>query len=281
MLVCYLDESTAHGEADPATCVAGYVATGKQWHWFAQAWDAMLKHYRVEIFHAKEFETEEGRNRSVFQKWSLRKRKEFQNEVISIIRDCGLYDVGVAIPQSVFKAVMTPERRRKYGKTPDGLCAIFAMVQAGGFAWDNKEIYKQAPSFVYERGDRVKAALEWAHNELSTSTLYRGFYQLSTLRPAPKSKEFPHLQAADYLAFNIAKRASHFVDPNPPTDARFETLKDGRRIRKTRYPLLALYAGAMSGGNIYHAPTAEVLERLLQVLEADDHPGERSFEKKQ
>jgi hypothetical protein len=210
----------------------------------------------------------------------LRKRKEFQNEIIAIIRECGLYDVGVANPQSVFKAVMTPERRKKYGKTPDGLCAIFAMVQAGGFAWDNKKIYKQAPAFVYETGDRVKAALEWAHNELSQSTVYQGFYQLSTLRAAPKSREFPHLQAADYLAFNIAKRASHFVDPSPPSNAILETLEDGRRIRKMRYPLLALYAGAMSGGNIYHAPMAEVLDKLLQVLEADDHPSEGSFQKK-
>lgn len=60
MLACYVDESTAFGENDPATSVAGYVATGKQWATFGRAWNLMLKHYGVEIFHTKEIETAEA-----------------------------------------------------------------------------------------------------------------------------------------------------------------------------------------------------------------------------
>lgn len=239
------------------------------------------------LFHSQEFETEEGRNRArakegrkrlIYRRWSRAKRKDFQNSIIGVIVQCGLQDVGIAIPQSVYDAVMTPERLEKYGKTPDGLCATLALVQAGGFAWDNRAVYKQAPNIVYERGDRLKKCLESAHAEFCASKIYSNFYQLSILAPAPKSKEFPQLQAADYLAFNVAKRASHYVDPNPPADAILETLKDGRKVRKMRYPLLALYSGKRNGGNIYHAPTADVLERLLQVIEAE--PDEVSSEKK-
>lgn len=289
MLTCYLDESTAQGERDPATSVAGYVATGKQWANFAKLWNGMLAFYSVPLFHAKEFETEwgrkrarakEGRKRLIYRQWSKAKRKDFHNDIIGIIRQSGLQDVGIGIPQSVYDAVMTPERLKKYGKTPDGLCATLALAQAGGFAWDNRAVYKQAPNIIYERGDRLKKCLEWAHAEFCASKVYGDFYQLSILAPAPKSKEFPQLQAADYLAFEVAKRASHYVDPNPPADAILETLADGRKVRKTRHPLLALYAGKKNGVgiNIYHAPTAEILEKLLQVIEAE--PDEASNEKK-
>lgn len=273
MLSCYLDESTAFGETDPATSLAGYVATGKQWHTFSRGWSRMLKEYGVEIFHTTELETEAGRQKSVYKDWSKKKREQFQNDIIDIIRACGLYDVGIAIPRSVYKAIATPERIKKYGKTPDGLCAILALMQACGFALDNKGVYKQAPSFFYERGGPCKRALKWAHNELATnSKVYREFFQLSRLVPAPKSKEFPQLQAADYLAFNMSKRASHVVDPNPSPNTILETLANGKRVRKMRYPLLALYG--KEGGNIRHAPTVDVLERMLQVLEADEDQAE-------
>ncbi|HVQ36747.1 MAG TPA: DUF3800 domain-containing protein [Pyrinomonadaceae bacterium] len=271
MLTCYVDESTAFGETDPATSVAGYVATGKQWATFGRAWNLMLKHYGVEIFHTKEIETAEGRKRSIYKGWSKKKREEFQNEIIAIIRESGLQDVGAAIPLSVYRAAMTPQRIKKYGKTPDGLCALVAMMQATGYAWDNIAVYKQAPVFIYERGGLCRKVLEWAHDELKESKLYRDFFSLSTLRSEPKSKEFPQLQAADYLAFNISKRCSHVVDPNPPAVANLETLADGKKVRPMRYPLQALYAGGGSS-NVCHAPTTERLEALLQVIEADDDP---------
>jgi hypothetical protein len=269
MLTCYLDESTAHGEADPATCVAGYIATGKQWDKFSRAWNLMLKEYGVSIFHTKEFETEEGRKRSVYKGWSKKKRNRFQNDIIDIIVGSGLQDVGIAIPLSVFRAVMTPDRTKKYGKTPDGLCALLTMMQAGGYAWDNRAVYKQAPSFVYESGGVYKAILKWAHQQLTTkSKIYREFFRLSTLTSASKGKEFPQLQAADYLAFNSSKRSSHVVDANPPAGAILETLSDGKKVRRARYPLLALYG--KDGSYVRHAPTAERLEKLLEVLEADE-----------
>jgi hypothetical protein len=48
MLSCFIDESTAHGETDPSTTVAGYVATGKQWHTFNLAWSLMTTHYGID-----------------------------------------------------------------------------------------------------------------------------------------------------------------------------------------------------------------------------------------
>jgi hypothetical protein len=225
MLSCYLDESTAHGESNPSTCVVGYIATGKQWDTFARAWVRMTKHYGVEIVHAQQFETEEGRKRSLYKRWSKRKRQAFNNDIISVIVGSGLKDVGLAIPRSVYNAVMTPERLKRFGKTPDSLCALLAMMSAGGLAEAQRGVYKQAPSFICERGGLYKGILEWAHNYLTTeSKVHRDFFRLSTLNFVPKSKEWPQLRAADYLAFNISKRCSHMMDQDPPVDARLETL---------------------------------------------------------
>lgn len=263
MLSCYMDESTAFGEADPSTCVVGYIATGKQWAIFCQAWNLMMKYFGVEILHTRDLETEAGRKGTVYESWSAEKRKEFQGEIQGIIVGSGIKDVGMAIPLSVYKSVMTPERVRTFGETPDRLCALLCMMSAGGYAWAHRGVYKQAPSFVFEAGGTYAPMIKGVHHYLTTESYYQDFYQLSTLRFLPKCKEYPQLQAADYLAFNMSKRSSHVVDPNPPQNVALESLADGKKVRQTRYPLLALYSESES--NVFHAPSAEILERIRDI----------------
>ena len=270
MLNCYVDESTSFGEADPSTCIAGYVATGKQWAVFGRAWNRMLKHYGVEVFHTKDFETEEGRKRSIYKRWSKKKRKEFQNGIIDIIVRAGLKDVGIAMPLSAYKAALTPDRIKTFGTTPDKLCALFCMMSAGGYALSQKGVYKQAPNFIVECGGTYSSMLKTVHQYLLNESIYRDFYQLSSLSFVRKSKEYPELQAADYLAFNMGKRSSHVVDPSPPADAKLESLADGRKVRQTRYPLVMLYSESES--NVFHFATPEIAEKAFQMVEAPDPP---------
>jgi len=90
MLICYLDESTACGESDPATCVAGYIATGKQWDIFRRAWNLMMKHYKVDLLHTVEIETEQARKHSVrYNGWSNETVKAFQSDIQGIIVGTG------------------------------------------------------------------------------------------------------------------------------------------------------------------------------------------------
>lgn len=141
-------------------------------------------------------------------------------------------------------------------------------MQAAGFALDNKAIYKQAPSFFYESGGPSKKSIDVGVQRISKQLqALPGILSTEWVGSRPQSKEFPQLQAADYLAFNVSKRASHVVDPNPPSDAILETLANGKKVRKMRYPLSALYG--KEGGNIFHAPTVDILEKMLHVLESD------------
>ncbi len=269
MLTCFLDESTACGESDPATCVAGYIATGKQWDIFRRAWNRMMKHYQVDLLHTVEIETEQARKHSIrYNKWSSETVKEFQSDIQGIIVGTGLQDIGMAIPLSVYNSVITSDRRKRFGNAPDRLCALLAMLSAGEYAWANKSVYKQAPSFVFEQGGRYTAEVRRAHNYFTTRSPI-DFYSLSTLTFAPKSKEFPELQAADYLAFNISKRASHVVDPHPPPDAPIETMPNGKTVRRMRYPLQALYSE--KGGEVRYSPTADVLEKIMTRLEENNY----------
>jgi hypothetical protein len=89
--------------------------------------------------------------------------------------------------------VLTPERRRKFGETPDRICALLCMTSAGGYAWANKAIYKQAPSFIFEAGGTYGGLVKEVHDYLTTKSYYKDFYRLSTLTFAPKSKDFPQL----------------------------------------------------------------------------------------
>ena len=251
MLACYIDESTASNEKDPATCVVGYLATAEQWVKFKSDWNSYLDTYGVEVFHATELETEIGRQGTVYERWDRMKRDGFQSGLIQIIRDNTIVDVGAGIPCSVYEAVMTPQRSNRMGvKNIDELCALLCMFDAG---YQAQKLGRQAPAYIYERGGKYWSAISTAHEELCGYPGTSGHFRDSTLSNAPKGREYAPTQAADYLAFNWSKEVSHRFDPEP-------------LITKPRYPLIALYKERRPGVLYY---SAEQLEVLIQEMEIE------------
>ena len=87
----------------------------------------MLKHYGVEIFHTKAIETIEGRKRSVYKGWSKKKREEFQNEKLDLIKMVRIDvsripDAGdlrnVSDPRAGRYIVLKPRLNPRLGRTP-------------------------------------------------------------------------------------------------------------------------------------------------------------------
>jgi hypothetical protein len=236
-LHCYIDESISPKEREPVPCVAGWLSTGKDWWNFAKAWNAVLEPKGVELFHACEFETEEGRRGTVYEKWSKPERDEFQNKLIIVINKTLWRDVGIAIPQSVYNQVMTPKRIEKWGDIYV-LCGKLAIVKAASLAF---KYGFNAPNYFIEKGGGYEGKLKAAHEGISKMPEFAERFTMSVIEPIPKSKKHPELSAADYLAFNVSKRASHLFDPEEPLDESNTIMIDGKRRRKLRYPLAQMW----------------------------------------
>lgn len=259
-LTAYLDESESKGEKDPVVSVAGFIATGFQWYKFARAWNAVLESKGVEVFHTCEFETEKGRRGTVYENWTGQERKDFQNALINVISSNLMWDVGVGLSRSTYKKVMTPERERFHGDIYV-LCAKLTLIRASVIGI---HYWKQAPSLVIERGGGYEHDMERAFDEVCRSETIGQHFRQSTFSKRPKSKLYPHLQAADYFAFNVSKGMSHLFDFEPPADAK-KIEHAGHTIRAPRYPIERLNE-AFGGFHTLHT-TAEELEGQLRIIE--------------
>lgn len=264
-LFVYLDESESKAEKEPAACVAGYLATGFQWFRFAKEWNAVLEREGVEIFHASEFETEQGRRGTVYEHWSKAKRDSFHNELISIIQRNTLTEIGAGMHLSTYEKVMTPQRIRDFGSIYS-VCALNTMINAA--VWSVYAKFPYVPSFIFEKGGGYEHEAKRAHNILSNAPGFEEYFSESTITFQPKSKAFPQLQAADHLAFNLGKRISHLIDYTLPKGTKTEDYH-GKEIRKLRYPLAQLFTNRMVWGqNPYiEAHKEKGLELFLSGLE--------------
>jgi hypothetical protein len=257
-----MDESSTQNEKEPAACVAGYVASGKQWATFGEEWNRALDLGEVSIFHTKEFVTAWGRHGTVYENWSGEKRDRFLGALLDIVKTNTLKDVGVGIYYSDYEKVMTKARRKRFGNI-HALCALFCMLHAG--AWAHASKFPNAPCFIFEAGGGYTGQMMRAHSYLSKHPDWEGFFRFSTLAFKPKSRLTPGLQAADLLAYELGKRVSHIIDFSPPEDALTEIL-DGKTIRRTRIPLAILYSD--SEPNIRYI-TADHLDAQLTIMEQD------------
>lgn len=214
-IFAYFDESASEPDTFPAVAVGGFVATGLQWVKFSKEWNAVLDSEGVDVFHATALETEQGRRGTVYEKWPKAKREQFQADLLSVIRRNLYREVGVGISQNVFDCVMTPERVKRHGDIYR-VAALMAMLNVINYSINH---FGVASSVTIERGGNYYGVLNDVYDWLSERRGYAEHMVNTAFSKQPKSRQFPQLQAADYLVFNLAKEVSHLFDfdLNPAT----------------------------------------------------------------
>lgn len=256
-----LDESESNMEAYPAVSVGGFIATGLQWTRFASAWNAVLEPEGIEVFHSSDLETEKGRLGTVYENWTREKREAFQSALLQVINSNLYRDVGVGLTRNVYSQVMTGDRPERLGDI-FLFSAFLTMLDTIAYSlWH----FGVAPSFIVERGGPHVGRLETAYDRLCAFPEFAEILRNTSFSKQPKSKEFPHLQAADYLVFNASKGISHLRDfkINP---ANLPRIHEGEQIRALRYPLQQMFRnfGSLKFAKI----DAEKLEQIVQTIEA-------------
>lgn len=235
-IFAYFDESESELETHPAVAVGGFISTGLHWVKFAREWNAVLDLEGVDVFHATDLETEEGRRGTVYEGWPKAKREKFQSDLLAVIRGNLYRDLGVGITRSVFDQVMTADRVKRHGDIYK-VAALMAMFDVIDYSINH---FKVAPSFTVEKGGTYYNVIKDVYDWLGRRRGYAEHMVNTTFSEQPKSRLFPHLQAADYLVFNFAKTVSHLRDSdlNPATVPR---IYRGQEIRRIRHPLSEMF----------------------------------------
>ncbi len=156
---------------------------------------------------------------------------------------------------------MTPERTEYWGDIYV-LCGKLAIVKAAGIA---KKYGFDAPSYFIEKGGGYEGKLKEAHARICRMPEFAERFAMSTMTAIPKSREHPELSAADYIAFNVSKRASHLFDPIEPPDGPTTITTGGKHRRKIRYPLAQMWGYRGEQGSYIF--DAERLERVVSNVE--------------
>ena len=233
MLQAFLDESRTN-EKVPVVAVGGGIGSAMQWERLSKAWHKALKtEPSVKRFHAVDFETPEGRKKSVYKDWDETRRKQFNQELTDAIK-CN--HIGMCTGATV--RVEEFEKIRAERKAPDTynayiFCAFMLLQQIA--LWTMKFHPNELVSYYFEQGGLHETGLKTIYEILKKDEDWRLTLKLN--KPfifAPKNS-YTELQIADKLIYEAAKHASHYLDENPPEKHSIISPETGKKIWKTRH----------------------------------------------
>jgi len=254
-LLAYFDESEQPAEVLPAASISAITGTGLQWVNFNRGWDGVLEEYQVvdkhgrRVFHTTDFETPEGRLRTCYEQWPDEKRKEFSRRLLDVIASSGIRAnastlivdeyIEVAKRFTASPQVTRLETADQFKVFENHYCflALFAMLfaakEAGYFPKGSEMAY------FFEAGGNYQHFVGLLYNTMLLEAPLAEHFRFAS-KPNFVAKDFAYgLQAADKIAYESSKHASHFRDLNPPL--KYAEVIEGDLRWKTRYALIHLY----------------------------------------
>ena|SRR5450755_3456556 len=107
-VTCYCDDSGSHEESKVAV-VGGVLMNKPSFLHFDQAWDAILKDFRIDGIHMKDFIRPYGRYVTMAPEMKV----ALFTSVAKTINEHKIHSVSVGIPQADFKSLLSMEVYRK------------------------------------------------------------------------------------------------------------------------------------------------------------------------
>jgi len=197
ILVGYFDESGTHDSAE-ITSVAGFVSTPERWQRFDDEWRRVLNQWGLEYFHMKECAHFNG-GFAQFKKNETGRRQLLRQLAISIHNHC-LYGCAVSVVRKDHELLNAhPRIGSAYNLAGHGCLAL-------ADKWMESRKHVGPMSVVFEDGCKYSKGffeqIEHLERPLGTLNRFGGFVLGS-------KTQFPALQAADLLAYEMSK---YFTD---------------------------------------------------------------------
>ncbi|MGB2752441.1 MAG: hypothetical protein WBC19_10330 [Pyrinomonadaceae bacterium] len=217
MFIAFADESEVVTQSVPMVGVGGAIASGKQWERIAKVWRKVLKtEPDVKVFHANEFATPEGRERSVYKDWSLDRCKDFGGKLINTLckNHVELVSVATVKPSDYAEVVASWPRPIPPIFNAHYFCATWLLIQHK--LWLDKFFPDQKITYYFESGGPHQTGMQTAYRDALNKRGVDEFFHF-TREPAFVPKDtYLELQVADNLVYEATKRSSHYLDPDPP-----------------------------------------------------------------
>jgi hypothetical protein len=198
MLTCYFDE--AGGDDQKWTIVAGYVSSVLRWQTFESDWKILLNKYDVPYLHMKEVAHFKG----PYLKWKRETgtRARFLGTAADIINSNAMFGISVSVNYKDFE-----HANREYDlistlSSPYALAGRSCIAEANVARGEMIQSGILDMEYIFERGGPDAGGLINAVSKL-TPVLPEPIFKPS--RDWNGQRGVIHLQAADYLAYEIRK----------------------------------------------------------------------------
>jgi len=254
MLLSYNDDSGTHDETK-VMVLCGFLATPDTWRSVEQAWQAILNKSEwpavIKAFHAVDCVNGHGE----FRGWTYSQRLAMFGDLVNVIVSSPLLAIGAAVIVQSFEALTVQDRELfKKDKKATPLEFVFHLqmqqIIHRGFDLNPAEEI----GVIFEHSNRET---ENKFHELYAD--YRdGFRHGERLVGSPLflEKKYPHLQAADLLAYSTYQLAMKNYFPRE-ANPYFDVIP----------PFMRMLQGVMHDGGLYDAVA---FESLIKRIRAED-----------
>ena len=195
-LHAYFDDSGTHAGSEAVT-VAGYISTVEQWDMFTREWAAVLAEWGLGCFHMTDFANKVGK----YREWSDQERRFRFGRLVSIINRHAIASVGIGIPKQAFDQIF-PKNAKRFVGGAYGLAATACFFEAARILEPGYPSARIA--YFFEAGTRgsgeILKVFNWNYNDREQRP------KLKLISIKFEGKEFPPLQAADILAYELYRR---------------------------------------------------------------------------
>jgi hypothetical protein len=206
-LKAFFDDSGTH-DGSKVLALAGCIAREEQWLYFAQAWQAMLDEYEIQVFHMSELESLKGE----FSGWTEERKRKLIGSVIGIARKWAKNSIASVVLVDEYAQVI-PDWAKKSAAFGDDYNFCFQMCIGQAMGWvdalNPPMPARDQVAFVFDQQEKLEGV---TRNTFTQIKKFRDVGdRMGTLAFASKKRFLP-LQLADFFAYESYKFLDNMVN---------------------------------------------------------------------
>lgn len=170
-------------------------------------WKSALKKAKIDDFHMKDFEN----RKNVYANWSNSKRIATLQRFHKIINDHMMYGCVSIVNCNDFDTIVKPNKflSNYFHKTYYGFDVQSCII--GMNEWCNKNNIKDEINYFFAHLNKQGGVLDDMFNLMLSTPGLRKKHRVGAAWSKGLAKDFPPLQAADIIAYEINKRAANHM----------------------------------------------------------------------
>ncbi len=203
MIQAVFDESGTDAEA-PYVTVAGYISTVQRWERFSAEWRETLRAFGLTRFHMVDF----AQRVREFASWDEKRRVRVFNRFARLIDKHVRFGIGFAVVKADFERIVLPYISEQHPLHEPYIWIIKCLVETLARAQSRGRIPRRPVALILDKGCH-SAALAHRYIESLQVTAPKWGNVVASVTSSV-NEEFPPLQAADIIAYEVRKYVADY-----------------------------------------------------------------------